>query len=315
MSRAVPNRSWCFTLNNPDGIGDAEPVSFNDRIVSDRLKAAKAVYFVYQLERGSAGTLHLQGYVRFKSTVHLSGVRKVLPGAHWEPRKGTEAQARDYCMKDPRLDGPWEFGTHVSQGSRSDLLAVKDLIDDGIAMVDIADSHFVPFIKFHRGLQVYANLKRKRGGIRPAPVISVYWSTASGVGKSRKAFEDNPDAYPLRRPNSSALWWDAYDGEDTVIIDEFYGWMPYDFLIRMLDRYPLLVDTKCGAVFMMAHKFVFTSNKHPKDWYKDSIPYYKLERRLSEFGSITCFDPVHDGSIEPCVHGAMKELCPWPICH
>jgi len=48
----------------------------------------------------STGTVHLQGYVRFVKSIRFSGVKKLLPRAHIEERKGAESQATAYCKKD-----------------------------------------------------------------------------------------------------------------------------------------------------------------------------------------------------------------------
>jgi len=96
-----------------------------------------------------------------------------------------------------------------------------------------------------------------------------YWGS-TGVGKTRKCFEDFPNAYWKTRDPGQAQYWDGYDGEETIIIDEFYGWFPWDFLLRLTDRYPLNLAVKGSTVPSLASKIVFTSNKHPRDWYPNS---------------------------------------------
>ena len=53
--------------------------------------------------------------------------------------------------------------------------------------------------------------------------VTVIWGE-TGVGKSRWASETYPDAY-WKPPNSK--WWDNYAQEEVIIMDEFYGWLPY----------------------------------------------------------------------------------------
>lgn len=91
----------------------------------------------------------------------------------------------------------------------------------------------------------------------------------------------------LTKPkDKSSLWWEGYVGQECVIIDEFYGWIQYDFLLRLLDRYPLRVEVKGGSVNMSATKFVFTSNKEWTQWYPGIDDTSALKRRLDEFGKI-----------------------------
>lgn len=73
-----------------------------------------------------------------------------------------------------------------------------------------------------------------------------------------------PNAYWKQRSN----WWDGYFNHETVIIDEFYGWLPFDLILRICDRYPLMVETKGGQVQFVAKNIIFTTNSNPVSWYK-----------------------------------------------
>lgn len=158
--RAIPysmtSRGWCFTWNNP------EP-EYHDGSIPPPPPALR--YAVWQLERGASGTEHLQGYAEFSSPLRLAGVRKWLPQAHWEPRRGTREAAREYCRKaDSRCAGPWEHGSFEQggQGKRQDLdAAVSALRDGGIKRV--AELHPTSYVKYHRGLRALAE------ELEPAP--------------------------------------------------------------------------------------------------------------------------------------------------
>lgn len=90
---------WCFTLNNPkqpDGQKFLE-------LVTDPDEGWGVEYLVFQLERGKKEkTPHYQGYCEFTKAERMTSIKKKGHEAdrcHWEKRKGTPAQARDYCMK------------------------------------------------------------------------------------------------------------------------------------------------------------------------------------------------------------------------
>ena len=107
-----------FTLNNPEA-----PLPVHD--------AEK--YVVWQKEKGENGTEHFQGYVEFSKALTLGQMKAWLPRAHFEPRRGSREQARDYAMKeDTRVDGPWERGEFKqSRGQRSDITEALDFIKGG----------------------------------------------------------------------------------------------------------------------------------------------------------------------------------------
>lgn len=144
-------------------------------------------------------------------------------------------------------------------------------------------------IKYHKGLQYALTLLSKPRDPRVAPSIEVYWGE-SGTGKTRKAITDNPGAYMVTKPNGNGvIWFDGYEGQEVMILDEFYGWIQYDLLLRLLDRYPLKLQIKGGTVECRANKFVITSNKPWKEWYPGITDLSALERRMKEFGKVTEF--------------------------
>lgn len=97
-------------------------------------------------------------------------------------------------------------------------------------------------------------------------VVKVFWGK-TGTGKSRRAWEEAGwDAYP-KDPNTK--FWDGYQHQENVVIDEFRGKIDISHMLRWLDRYPVIVECKFGAVSFNARKIWITSNKNPRDWYPD----------------------------------------------
>lgn len=52
-----------------------------------------------------------------------------------------------------------------------------------------------------------------------------------------------------------------------MVLDDFYGWLKYDEMLRLMDRYPMLVQTKGGQATFLAKKLLITSNTLPASWY------------------------------------------------
>lgn len=89
---------WVFTINNPTE-------------VTLPRQWPNVQYAIWQLEKGEEETPHLQGYVVFKSNQRLAALKKIDATAHWEIRRGSHQQAKDYSSKeDTRQSGPYEIG-------------------------------------------------------------------------------------------------------------------------------------------------------------------------------------------------------------
>lgn len=222
--------------------------------------------------------MHLQGYMELHKPVRLRVMANWLPGAHFEIRKGTRDQARAYCQKtETRVDGPWERGDWKlgGAGARVDILAIKEKLDEGVAETEIAEQHFGPWLRYYKGFREYQKLRQRHRDWKTE--VIVFWGK-SGTGKSRSCMEEAPNAYWKTRDE----WWDAYEGERDVIIDDFYGWLPYDFLLRLMDRYPLDVAAKGGFRRMVAKRLFITSNKAPEDWYPNVPDKTALLRRIDK---------------------------------
>ena len=244
--------------------------------------STKVKYCKWQYEIGENGTRHIQGHVILNRRVRLGGVRVLNSRAHWEVRRGSFEQADEYCSKEESREygpfpesqdltivgGPHFFGVAPGegQGRRNDLLSLKRVVDEGGSLLDCFEEDFGSMVRYNRGIMMY---KRLKTGLNRSwqTTCTVYYG-ASGVGKSRRALEEaGPNSFWLPRPEGDRPWWDGYDGQETIVIDEFYGWLKRDFLYRLIDRYPMMLEVKGGAVPMQARHVIFTSNKHPNDWY------------------------------------------------
>lgn len=254
------HKDYVFTLNNYTHLPNLCHVDIH--------------YAVYQEEVGEKGTPHLQGYIEFTKRLTVAAIKreyKALRGAHFEPRKGPRDVARDYCRKeDTRKEGtlPYEYGVWrpVTQGSRTDINDLKQAIADRKSEKEIFEAFPDSYLKYARAIQQVRKFYTPKE--RDPPYV-VFLYGPPGTGKSRFARAVDSTAYWLTAPpgKETQVWFDTYDGEATIVIDEFSGWMPYSFFLRLLDRYPLILPTKGSSVHLAANTFIITSNKLPSAWY------------------------------------------------
>lgn len=257
---------WMFTVNNPEG-----------QLTWD---AAVVAYATWQKERGEQGTVHFQGYLELTSRRRLGFLRGLVPRAHWEIRRGTAEEAKAYCNKEEsRVDGPWEFGSMVSgQGRRSDLVAVQEELDQGIPLCKIYRDHFESCARYSRFFKEYLVCTAVPRSTPPEVTVIV---GAPGLGKTKEAFESGPVDQQYWKP-PRCEWWDGYYCQPICVIDEFYGWLPVDTVLRLLDRYPMPVPVKHGFLPFNSPRIIITSNRPPWEWWTVAYDRDALWRRINK---------------------------------
>lgn len=252
---------WCFTINN---YTEEE---------HELLKALECNYLVIGKEVGENGTPHLQGFVTFKGQKRLSAMKEINRRAHWEPAKGTSEQAANYCKKDGDYFEKGEVPSN-SIGAKAE----KRRWDDAKELARAGNINEVPsdiYIKYYRTLKEIA----KDNMVKPPDaddVTGIWIYGEPGVGKSRKAREDYPDAY-MKMQNK---WWDGYQGEDYVILDDLDCKELGHHLKIWADRYAFLAETKGGAINIRPKKIIVTSNYNIDHFEWDEDMKNALKRRF-----------------------------------
>lgn len=266
-------RNCCFTWNNfPE---DAE----------DILRDLPFKYCVYQEELGENGTPHLQGYFELEKQTAKGKVQKMIHGWHVEKRMGSQDQAIAYCTKEETRAGDIiEWGEKAKQGQRTDIEGMYEMIRLGKRERDIAEAMPAVHCKYTKGHDRYRSLVEYDSSKEFRLVtVDVLWGKA-GCGKTKKACElADGDWYILNSPGSNGmLWFDGYQGEKTLVIDDFYGWIKYHELLRILDGHQYRCSVKGGFRWAFWEHVIVTSNKPPEDWYPSLGMTPALQRRLDD---------------------------------
>lgn len=215
-----------------------------------------------QLEQGEeTAYLHWQLCIYFERKCSLSKLQELFGMGHFELTRSRAAE--EYCWKvDTAIDGTrFEFGKRPMQRNSS---TDWDDVWDAATRRDIL--RIPPDIR----VRSYSTIRRigedymdPVGGQRFA---TVYWGP-TGTGKSHRAWEEAGSLAYGKDPRSK--FWCGYRGQEAVVFDEFRGVIDIANILRWLDRYPCSVETKGGAVPLLARRFWFTSNLHPSSWWPD----------------------------------------------
>jgi len=255
-------RNWCVTAYGP---------SVETLVSYVKTEPSELTYAVLGEEKcPTTGRLHGQGYFQFAQKKRMRFCQQRAK-ASWLIARGTAAQNRTYCTKEGKI--LVEYGTPVEQGRRTDLEHVRDLIKEGKPDSDVFDA--VPSA-------MRLNLSRVRQAYmkpinRPVEVQWLYGP--GGTGKTRRADDENPDAFWVPIPQGESVWFDGYNGEKTIVIDDFS--IGASLFKRVCDRYPLRVPTKGGHVAALWTKVVVTSNYRPEEIYSDHRDWDAIRRRIT----------------------------------
>jgi len=287
MSRS---RNWVFTLNANEALIE-DFAWLQDKIpcpIGSWMDSGKIDYMVCQVEQ--VAHLHIQGYCQFNTPMSLTACKKINAEAHWEPRRGTHAQAKEYCIKEEsRKNGPWELGHERNEaGKRNDLKAIWDQVQAKKTNLEIIEEVGPQAAKFSKQIDWLRFQKQEKESDRQLQgvrVVVVYGPT--GLGKTYAAvniMSKQDDYYIAECPShkDSKLWFDGYSGQSTLILDDFAGdYCQFRYLLRLLDRYKLKVEIKGGHQWACWTTVIITSNIHPSGWYGQGIDTAPLRRRIT----------------------------------
>lgn len=261
-------RNWFFTWNN---------YTDSDVLYVQELECK---WIVFQKEVGEKDTPHLQGTIGFHNPKRFSWVKQLFHDNHVEITRDVQRSIK-YCTKDEGSVGePFIKGIlPKGKGSRSDLLAVKKMIDDGASEREYIDAHFECAAKHYKFFAHYRLLAQSsRNWITEVHVLY----GEPGSGKSRYVSEILPMESTYYQPHGD--WWDGYDGQDYVVIDEFEtGRHKYRFMKQLCDRYKFSVPVKGGFRNFVAKKIYIISNYGPKEWWPNLEDSHRpeFERRIT----------------------------------
>ena len=298
-----------FTCNNPEGLLEFDEENMH--------------FLVYQEEVGDSGTHHFQGYCEFLEQLSFSQVVNLLscPSVHIERRRGTQEQAIAYAEKeDSRIDGPYRFGTPRTQGKRVDLEAFKNEVFDGKRKRDMIHDHYQIIARYPRFYDTLTMMNRPE---RTTNLVVTLLYGQTGLGKTRSVMERfglDIDFFvaPL---NNGTMWYDTYDGHKTVLLDDFSGAASHISLcslLRLLDRYPVLVPTKGSHTWWLPEQIFVTTNLLPKDWFKwenRGEQYKAMARRFHKvfvYSTITA-EPVERGEDWWQIHAPFEAVYSAPV--
>lgn len=262
------HRSYAFVVNNYT-VDDSERLTM----------LSKDCKYLIVGEEGAERTPHYQGYVQFANPRSEAAIRaRYLPRAKLMVAKGSAAQNQAYCSKEGAF---WEFGELPAEGGAIGGTMERQRWEDARQACKSGNLDAVPADIFMRCYRTCKEIKRDYMA-KPAdlpPGLKHAWFVGPpGTGKSRQARATYPGAY--FKPSNK--WWDGYQNEDFVILDDLEKdalWAGH-FLKIWADMYSFIAETKGGGLHIRPKKIIVTSNYTIEDIFSCPIMAAAIHRRF-----------------------------------
>lgn len=253
-----------MTFNNPL-LDEPSVARFKDMLTSG------ALYARAQLERGETGTLHWQACVGYEKNWRKAAIIKRFKGCHVSLSKNALAAWR-YCGKEESRDKLTDqYGIEhgvppAARNVKGDLKARNKLILT-TPLVDLVEQGTISVMqlkKVKEAREMFSLLKQAPATL---PELDNEWHYGkTGMGKSRNVRERFPEAY-IKGNN---VWWDGYDGQETVIIEEMGPkQIGAHHMKKWCDHYPFSAESKGSSVQIRPKRLLVTSNYSIEDCYPE----------------------------------------------
>lgn len=274
----MPKKNWLFTI--PNYTEDDEPKNLE-----------MFTYLVLGKEVGEGGLKHLQCFCILKEPLKFAAMQMLFP--RWRnlqnPKCSEETNAL-YCKKGEQSHEEWEkfkakgpnFGKNANffehgecpsyrkKGAEKGGESTKRKWDDAWTLakkgeIESIDSK-IRLTNYRTIRQVQKDYQERMPDLDG--VCGVWYYGPPNTGKSHLA-RDIPDGTWYDKPCNK--WWDGYQGEDVVIIDDLdkNHKVLGHHIKRWADRYSFPAEMKGSTLQIRPKKIVVTSNYSIREIFDD----------------------------------------------
>lgn len=249
------SRKYCFTCFKMD-------IDFN--IVYNDYKEFIRFLVIGKETCPNTKKEHYQGYIQFFEPVRTPKLQWIIGNkCHCESQRGTDFQASNYCKKDNKYVS---FGKPSKQGQRTDLEDLRRLINKGATHSKCYKEHFSSYTRYRHNLDKYRETILYEKAKKWRNVDVKILSGPTGCGKTSKYLYDDKGNYleDVFNINCSELtdrcWFDGYEGQTTLILDEFRNDIKLGKLLSLLDGHICRLQIKGGVTYALWNKVIITTN-------------------------------------------------------
>lgn len=237
----------------------------------------------------------MQGYFEFKHPQRKTGLIEKFPRASFRVALANAEKNRKYCTKENTIEKPtfiFEQGEPKQQGKRNDLQMLLDSIKEGAFKSKEELIFGCP--KYYNRYRFVINeawdiccnkrIRLPKKNEKPEPTEYEWYYGETGVGKSKKVYQEKYEEDNTYLWKADRGWWDAYDQQEKVIMNDFRGEIPYNDMLNLADIWPAAVSRRgtCPRSFT-SRKIYITSSLPPEKVYKNREQEDNIAQLLRRF--------------------------------
>lgn len=291
------SRSWFCVWNNPK---EHLPEKFTPNMTPEEVVDTAVAMWVDEkpsrscavsYEIGDTGNHHLHMVLEDPTKTRFSAVRKLYPGIHCDPTRGTKKQAMDYIYKRPPFAEknhtivvpPVIHGEIVAKkGIRVSVLDdIEHMIEQGMTPNEIMDLS-IQYREKETLIRKAYFAKRSKETPPIRDVLVRYHIGSSRTGKTYTYVslceEVGEDQVYCVSDHSENGAFDKYCGEPYIFIDEL-RYMKYEILLQITQGYKTQVHCRYDNAMALWTHVDITSILPPEELYKNIVP---PDRRSSD---------------------------------
>lgn len=233
------------------------------------MKEKNIRYIAYGLEYTQKGIAHHQAFLYFHNERSYSQKNLGQMGKWWgkkhcfiENMKGNFGENETYCSKEEIYT---KLGDEPKQGFRGDLKeTIRCLTKGEITPMDILMENPQTFNLYKKSFSIARNLFMM-SQFRTKMTQGYWFYGGTDVGKSHSIFKNyNPVDYYLK--DIRVKWWDNYQQNKIVCLNEFRGEIKYGEILDLVDKWPKNVPIRNEPSIPFTSEIVcITSPYHPEE--------------------------------------------------
>jgi len=235
----------------------------------------------------STGKKHHQCYLYFKHSRAWGKLALKRIGGWWgETHNFVDAQRGNvdanelYCQKEGELV---KLGTEPKQGQRGDINdTCAEIMKGNVTVDDIAIESPMHYHQYGRTFEKIQTIYL-RTKWRTWRTEGIWYFGNTQCGKSHQMYKDyHPKTHFIKNLNEK--WWDGYQGQEIICINEFKGQITYGELMDLVDKWAKNVSSRHREnVPFLAKKVIIASITRVEECYYNRTDFSEFYERFKLF--------------------------------